>query len=87
MPITIDFDGIWVGDGRGGMKRIEPTLTRIEIKPPGEHIVIEDEKGIVIEKNPVTGELIIHADSINIASEQKPRQNILKRLFGSKERG
>ena len=31
MPITIDSDGIWVGDGRGGMKRIEPTLTRIEV--------------------------------------------------------
>jgi len=86
MPISIDADGMWVGDGNGGMVRVQPTVTKIEIEVPGqEHIVIKDENGIDIEMDPETGQPIIHADSITIASESKPK-NILKRLFRHKER-
>ncbi len=86
MPISIDGDGMWVGDGHGGMKLVQPTVTHIELEVPGrEHIVIDDPNGINIEKDSETGMPIVHAESITIASEAKPK-NIWQRLFRHKER-
>jgi hypothetical protein len=74
MPISITGDGIYVGDGQGGMQRIEPTVTHIEIGVSGlEHIVIDDQNGIMIETDPETGMPIVHAESMTIASELKPK--------------
>lgn len=86
MPVSIDANGIWVGDGKGGMKLAEPTVTRMEFGVPGvEHIIIEDKNGIVVEEDPATGRPIVHAESITIASEQKPPRNLFQRLFRRKE--
>ena len=86
MPISIDEHGIWVGDGKGGMKLSDAKPTHLEITIPGlEHIVIDDANGIRIEKDPVTGMPIVHAESMVVASEQKPRRNIFQRLFRRKE--
>lgn len=74
MPVSIDGNGFWVGDGHGGMVHIQPTVTKIDIEVPGqEHIAIADENGIVIEKDSETGQPIVHAESITIASEAKPK--------------
>ena len=86
MPISITNDGIYVGDGKGGMKRIEPTVTHIELEIPGqEHIVIDDPNGITIEKDPETGMPNVHAETMTIASEAKPK-NLLQKLFRHKEK-
>lgn len=74
MPISMDADGMWVGDGHGGMKLVQPTVTHIEIEVPGqEHIVIDDPNGIVIENDQETGMPVVHAESMTIASEAKPK--------------
>ena len=85
MPVAVDENGIWVGDGKGGMKRAEPTVTHIEIGLPGQKITIDDEKGIIIEKDQETGTLNIHADSIVIGKDIKPKRSFFERLFRRKE--
>ena len=82
MPISF-VDG-QILDGKGNPA--EHTVTRIKIGLPGEEIVIEDEKGIEISKDPETGLPQVRADNIKISSEQKPI-NIFSRFFkGGKER-
>jgi len=85
MPISFDSDGIKVGDGKGGMKRIEPTVTHIEIGLPGQNITIDDENGIIIEKDQETGMLNIHAESMTVCKDPKPKRSIFERLFRRKE--
>jgi len=85
MPVSIDENGIWVGDGKGGMKRAEPTITHIGIGLPGQNISIDDESGIIIEKDQETGMLNIHAESIVVGKEIIPKKSIFERLFRRKE--
>jgi hypothetical protein len=76
---------MWVGDGKGGMKRANPTITHIKIGLPGQNITIDDEKGITIEKDQETGMFNIHAESILINNETKPKRSFFERLFRRKE--
>jgi hypothetical protein len=85
MPVAMDENGMWVGDGKGGMKRAEPTVTHIEIVLPGQNISINDENGIVIEKDQETKMLNIRAESIVINTEIKPKRSIFERIFKRKE--
>lgn len=81
-------DGVPYGaDG----KPLEHKVTRIEIGSPQfeEHIVIQDDNGIEIEKDPTTGMPIVHAEHMTIASEGKKKPNLprfLERLFPRKEK-
>ena len=86
MPVSMTGDGMYIGDGKGGMKRIIPTVTHIEVEIPGqEHIIMDDPNGIIIENDPETGIPNVHAESITIASETKPK-NLFQKLFRRKEK-
>ena len=85
MPVAMDENGIWVGDGKGGMKKAEVTVTHVEIGLPGQHITIDDEKGIKINRDQETGKLAIHADSVIVNNQEKTRRSIFERIFKRKE--
>lgn len=86
MPVSITGDGVYVGDGKGGLKKIEPTITRVEITVPGlEHIIIQDQKGIIFGIDPETGLPSVNAESMTVASEHKRKPNFFERFFRGKE--